>query len=188
MMSRVEARPLPQKQSDAFDAPGLVALSDADMVASAYADDKLGPAVGQDAMMVLAFDGMGVAPTSRATIRIRSSVTGPPAPMAITPDGRYAIVIETRGPRPASGKDVGRAKLSLARGITVVDLRDLAHPTVAQRLLGPRVAATVSVSADGTLVAVAVLPIGDGGTTLLWIYRFIGGRLAEGKALQIPGW
>ena len=175
-------------QNDVFDAPALVVLSDADMVASAYADGKLGPAAGSDAMTVLTFDRTHAAPASRATLAVSNSVTGPPAPMAMTPDGRYAIVVETRGPRPPSGEDVGLANLSLARGITVVDLQDPVHPAVVQRLEGPRVAGTVSVSPDGRLVAIAVLPNGDGGPTPLWIYRFASGRLTDGKAVQIPGW
>ncbi len=177
-----------EPQSDAFDVPAIIALSDADMVASAYADGRLGPPAGTDTMTVLAFDGHHVAPTTTATLPVSNSVTGPPAPMAITPDGRYAITVETRGPRPASGEDVGLANLSKGRRITVVDLHDLAHPRVVQLVDGPPEAETVSINADGSLVALAVATDEHDTATPLWLYRFVDGRLVGGAGVAIPDW
>lgn len=178
----------PAAASDVFQAKALVALADADMVPSAYVDGQLGPAAGHDALAVLAFDGRQVAPTSVQTLPISNSVTGPPAAVAVTPDGRYAIAIETRGPRPAPGGAATLAGLAQARTITVVDLADPRQPRVVQQLAGPRHASSVSVSADGTLVALAVHPDGDGRATPLWLYRFRAGRLLDGAAVPVPGW
>lgn len=173
---------------DAFQAKLLVALSDADMVPSAYVDGKLGPVAGADALSVLAFDGRQAAPRNVQTLPISNSVTGPPAAVAVTPDGHYAITIETRGPRPASGADVTLAGLPNGRTITVIELTDPRHPRVVQQLAGPQRATSVAVSADGTLVALAVHPEGDGTATPLWLYHFAQGRLAGGAAVPIPGW
>lgn len=175
-------------QPEAFDAPMIVALTDADMVPSAYADGRLGPAAGRDGLTVLRFDGRSLRPSSTAAIPVSASVAGPPAPMAITPDGRFAIVLETRGPRPASGEDVGIAGLSHARTITVVDLAGAAGPKVVQVVEGPRQAAAVSISRDGTLVAIGVSAEGDGKATPLWLYRWRDGRLGDGQPVAIPDW
>ena len=180
--------PAPATPDDAFQARLLVALSDADMVPSAYIDGKLGPVAGADALSVVAFDGLRATPASVQTLPISNSVTGPPAAVAVTPDGRYAITIETRGPRPASGADVQLGGLPNGRTLSVVDLADPQHPRVVQQLAGPARAASVSVSADGTLVALAVNPAGDGTATPLWLYHFAQGRLAGGAAVPIPGW
>ncbi|WP_233635997.1 lactonase family protein [Hymenobacter setariae] len=178
----------PALQNDDFQAKILLALSDADMVPSAYADDHLGPVAGTDVLSVLAFDGQRAAPTSVRTLPLSNSVTGPPAAVTTTPDGRYAIVIETRGPRLASGADVKLSGLPNGRTLTVVDLRDPQKPRVVQQLVGPARAVSVSVSADGTLVALAVHPAGDGTTAPLWLYHLAGGQLTGGVAVPIPGW
>lgn len=78
----------------------LVAVSDADMVASAYSDGKLGPAQGADALSVIRL-GRPPGELRAAATGVSNSVTGPPAAVAVTPDGRYAVVAELRGPRPA---------------------------------------------------------------------------------------
>ena len=173
---------------DAFQAKMIVALSDADMVPSAYIDGKLGPVAGHDALNVVAFDGNHVAPASVQTLPISNTVVGPPAALTITPDGRYAISAEGRGPRPASGADVTLAGLPQGRTLTVIDLADPQHPRVVQQLAGPQRVTSVSVSADGTQVALAVHPAGDGTATPLWLYRFRQGQLSGGAAVPIPGW
>ena len=173
---------------DAFQAKLLLALSDADMVPSAYVDGKLGPVAGSDVLNVVAFDGHRAEPRGVQTLPISNSVTGPPAAVTTTPDGRYALTIETRGQRPASGQDVTRAGLPAGRTITVVDLSDPQRPRVVQQVVGPAYANSVSVNADGTLVALAVNPQGDGTATPLWLYHFAQGRLAGGAAVPIPGW
>lgn len=97
-------------------------------------------------------------------------------------------MIETRGPRPANGEDVGIVGLSHARTITVVDLADATGPKVAQVVDGPRQANAVSISRDGTLVAVGVSADGDGKATPLWLYRYQDGHLSDGQPVPIPDW
>ena len=184
---QTRAQPSPA-QTDFFQAKLILALSDADMVPSAYVDGKLGPVVGSDVLNVLAFSGRQAAPTSVRPLPVSNSVTGPPAAVATTPDGRYAIMVETRGPRPASGADGTLSGLANGRTVTVVDLVNPVQPRVVQRLVGPARAASVAISTDGKLVALAVHPNGDGRATPLWLYRFAGGRLTDGTPVPIPGW
>ncbi|WP_223654070.1 hypothetical protein [Hymenobacter psoromatis] len=172
--------------SDAFQAKALLALSDADMIPAAYVTGQLGPPAGADALTVAAFDGHRAQPVSVKTLPISNSVVGPPASLALTPDGRYAILAEVLGPRPTAQATL--ADLPNGRTLTVVDLADPQRPRVVQRLPGPARVSSVSISADGALVALAVNPRGDGTGTPLWLYHLAQGQLSGGVAVAIPGW
>lgn len=110
-----------------FDFKGryLVSVSDADMVASAYLDGHLGEVEGKDALSVIRLD-KPVNELTAKTVEASNSVTGPPSSVAVSPDGRYAIVIETRGQRSADCKLL--SDLPAGKRITVVDLSDPDHP------------------------------------------------------------
>ena len=89
-----------------------------------------------------------------------NSVTGPPAALAVSPDGRYVIIVETLGPRAQ-----GQTKLSelpLGQTLLVVDLADPDRPKLVQRLACPAQPETVSINAAGSLVAVTFGPKGSG--------------------------
>ena len=178
----------PRPTIPAFDFKGrfLLATSDADMRPSAYLDGKLGPADGADALTVIRLDrpSRELRPVA---IPVSNSVTGPPAVVAVTPDGRYAIVIETRGPRPAK-PDPLLKDLPRGRTVTVVDLIDPDHPKVTQRVTSGEQPSAVSISADGSLVAVCYDAHGAGKATPLALYRFRGGQLSEPVTPAVPGW
>lgn len=182
--------PYPQERSPAapFDFKGrfLVSVSDADMMPSAYVDGKLGPVDGADALSIIRLNRAGRELRAIET-PVSNSVTGPPAALAITPDGRYAIVIETRGSRPAKA-DPRLSDLALGRTISVVDLSDLDQPKVVQRVQGGEQPLSVSINAQGSLVAVSFDPNGAGKTTPIAIYRFSDGELSTPVTPQIPGW
>ncbi len=172
-----------------FDFQGrlLVSASDADMVPSAYIDGKLGPVDGADALSVIRLDRRGQG-LSAVEIPVSNSVTGPPASVVATPDGRYALVIETRGPRP---KDMARTTLKdllPGRAITVVSLADPDHPRVVQRLRTFEHPLSISLDAAGSLAAVTFSPKGAGRTIPLAFYRFRYGRLSAPRTPKIPGW
>ena len=163
----------------------LVAVSDADMLASAYADGDLGPAQGADALSIVRLDRP---PAKRevATTRVGNSVTGPPAAMAVTKDGRTAIVVETLGPR---GRGMTTLKqLPVGRSLAVVDLSNPDRPRVVQRVACPAQPQTVSIDPGGTCVAVTFGLQGDGKTIPLAIYRLKDGRLSTLASPTIPGW
>ena len=136
ILSQTSAAAQSRAAVPSFDFKGrfLLATSDADMRPSAYLDGKLGPADGADALTVIRLDrpGRELRPVA---IPVTNSVTGPPAVVAVTPDGRYAVVIETRGPRPALANPLLK-DLPPGRTVTVVDLIDPDHPKVTQRVRG----------------------------------------------------
>ncbi len=82
-------------QPGRFDAPFL-AVSDADMVATAYADGQLEPLPdAQDALTLLENGAV------TATIPASNSVISWPQVVDRSDTGRFAAVVETRGPPPA---------------------------------------------------------------------------------------
>ena len=164
----------------------LVVASDTDMLPSAYIDGKLGPLAGPDQLSVLRLDRPTQAMVP-ATVEVTNSVIGPPSSIALTPDGRYAIVIETQGPRPAGQADAKRSDLPPGRTITTVDLADPDHPKVIQRATIFDDPLSVSVNADGTLVAVVFKKSPKRTQPLLAIYRLEQGKLSEPLVPSIPG-
>jgi DNA-binding beta-propeller fold protein YncE len=170
-----------------FQGRALLVASDADMRASAYVDGRLGPPAGADALSIVAL-GRHPRELRAAAIAVSNSVAGPPVAVAVTPDGRHAIVVETFAPRPPDKPDARFSDLKFGNRIQVIDLGDLARPQVVQTVEGPVRPDAVSISADGTLVAVAVNPNGDGTRTPLVLYPFVRGRLGAPVTPDLPGW
>lgn len=172
-----------------FDFKGrlLVTVSDADMVASAYVDGRLGTAQGEDTLSVVRLNG--TPDTMRAAqIPVSNSVTGPPAAVVTTPDGRYAIVVETLGPRRLDKADAKLSDLPLGKTLAVIDLTNPDKPQVVQRIACPAQPETVSLNASGALVAVTFGKQGAGKTTPLALYHFHDGRLSDAMIPNIPAW
>ena len=168
--------------ADAFRGRLLVVASDGDMRASAYQGDRLGPAT-RDLLTVVRLD-RPFAGARPATVAVRNSVVGPPCALALTPDGRYAVVAETRG-RNSLGSNAKLEELPPGRALTVVDLRDPDHPRVVQEIIGPENPLSVAVSPEGARVAVAYS--GEAGTAPLVLYSFRDGRLTHPESPVVPG-
>lgn len=164
----------------------LIVASDTDMLASAYQDGKLGPAVGSDVLSTIRLDG-GRTPMRTATVEVTNSVTGPPAAVAVTPDGKYAIAVETQGPRAAGKPEATMNDLAPGKKITVVDLQDPDKPKVVQQVESYERAVSVSVNPAGTLVAVAFAPKTAPKQPPLVLYRFRNGRLFDPLEPSVPG-
>lgn len=179
-----------ERQADAgFDFKGrmLVSVSDADMVDSTYIDGNLGSVDGRDALSVIRLDK----PSRKlraVEVGVSNSVTGPPDSIAVTPDGKYAIVIETRKQRPAGKLDLKLSDLAVGRTITVVDLSNPDRQRVVQRIESFRQPTSIAINPQGSLVAVSFDPRGDGKQMPLAFYRFRGGKLSTPLTPQIPGW
>ena len=109
---------------------------------------------------------------------------GPPCALALTPDGQYAVVAETRG-RNTRGPNAKLEDLPPGRALSVVDLRDPERPRVVQELIGPENPLSVAVSPDGARIAIAYS--GKDGTTPLVLYSFKGGRLSDPVSPVLPG-
>ncbi|TGD95297.1 hypothetical protein EU555_28795 [Methylobacterium nonmethylotrophicum] len=166
----------------------LVSVSDADMLASAYVNGELGPREGSDALAVVP---LGAHPRDLKAFEapVSNSVAGPPAAVAVSPDGRYAVVVETFAPRSAAERAGERfSDLRPGRALTVIDLGDPTRPTVVQVVEGLERPDSVSFSADGSLVAVTHHPLGAGRAAPIALYPFSSGRLGTAVAPAIPGW
>lgn len=170
-----------------FQGQMLLALSDADMVASAYVDGKLGPIEGSDTLSVI---GLGGDPRQwrAATVAASNSVAGPPVALATTPDGRHAFVVETFTPRPSGKEDAVFGDLRPGNRLQVIDLSDPARPRVVQTVETPLRPTALSVSADGAIVAMTVHPAGGGRENPLVLYPFANGRLGAGQTPAVPRW
>ena len=162
----------------------LVIACDTDMLPSAYLGGTLGPEVGPDQLAVIRLD-RPMPELRAATIPVSNSVTGPPASVAVTPDGRYALVIETRGPRSAAALYL--ADLPQGHAVTVIDLNDPDHPKVVQKLQGFEHPLSVSINREGNLVAVAFAAADTPNHPPLALYRFENGRLLQPLTPAIPG-
>ena len=145
----------------------LAVLSDGAMLASGYVDTQLGPPVSpvEDTLTLLQFDAEGHARVT-ASVPVSNSVAGWPNCLDVSPDGRFAIVAETFGPRPASARVIA----DIPPG-AVVSVIDLAAGRVVQSLeLGPhpsRVAfhpggAWVLVTRNGGDHPITLLPFREG--------------------------
>ncbi|OWW18845.1 hypothetical protein AYR66_03845 [Noviherbaspirillum denitrificans] len=170
-----------------FKGRALVLVSDADMLASAYVNGELGPREGTDALSVIP---LGAPPRELKafSVPVSNSVAGPPVAVATTPDGRFAIVVETFGQRPDNNERHHFGDLKHGNQIAVVDVSDLQRPRVVQRVTGLERPDSVSVNAAGNMIAVALNPQGAGGKTPLALYEFRDGRLGPVQTPQVPGW
>lgn len=181
-------------QSRDLAAPGdfkgrmLVSISDADMVASAYVNGQLGPRENSDSLSLIPL-GRHLRDLKAVEVPVSNSVAGPPVALAVTPDGRYAIVVETFTPRPSDERsDHAFRDLRHGRTLTVIDLVDSAKPVIVQRVEGLERPDSVSVSPDGRLVAISVNPLGSGKDQPIAFYPFANGRLGEPVMPRIPDW
>ena len=127
----------------------IVSIHDGDMLSSAYVDGRLGPRESEDVLTVLS-----LADLSFASVPVSNSVAGAPTAVAVTPDGRFAVVSESFGPRPENGETFG--DLPIGTRVTLVDIADIADPAVVDTAeIGDRLDG-LSLSPDGSMVAVAL--------------------------------
>lgn len=164
-----------------FEGTALVTIGDADMLASAYVDGRLGPAEGRDALSVIPLGG-DPRKLRAFDVAVSNSVAGPPSSVATSPDGRYAFVVESFGPRPPGAATF--KELKPGSRLTVVDLATLSAPRTVESIdIGTR-PTSVSVSPNGRTVAVALHPL-DG--RQLALVPFLDGRLGEPVFVGMPG-
>jgi hypothetical protein len=173
-------------QVSAFKAKYLICVSNADMVPSAYSNDQLGPVEGVDALFIVSLNGYP-SEWKATAINVSNSITGPPAVLSITPDGRYAIVMETLKQRKESGDVKELSELKPGSLVTVVDISN-GTPKAVQKIDTPGIPLTISINADGTLVAVTLQPQGVGEKTPLALYHFANGKLSTPTIPEIPDW
>ena len=164
----------------------LVSISDADMLASAYVNGLLGPREGRDALSVIPLNGHA-RNLQAYEVEASNSVAGPPVAVAVTPDGRYAIVVETFTPRPEGAwENQTFGDLQQGDRLQVFDLAEPTRPTLVQDMAIAERPDAVSINADGSLVAVTFNPNGAGTETPLAIIPLSNGRLGEPSYPEVP--
>ncbi len=170
-----------------FEGRYLVSVQDADMLSSAYVNGMLGPREGSDTLAVIQLDG-DPREWKAAEVFASNSVAGPPAAVDISPDGRFAIVIETWTERPDNDLAHTFSDLAPGRTLSVFDLQDPANPMAVQRLEGLVRPDSVRFNHDASLVAITYHPAGAGTETPITLHRFENGRISSGFAAEIDGW
>ncbi|MEM8908464.1 MAG: hypothetical protein AAGD05_11505, partial [Bacteroidota bacterium] len=125
-----------QKLPFDFEAKGLLILSDADMVASAYIDGVLNtdPKV-VDALTVVQWDTLASGIHCQE-LQVPNSVTNWVNGMDITEDGQTAFVIDTKGSLPRSMQKVKNVFEDLPNGnmLYAIDLSDLQRPVLLDQI------------------------------------------------------
>ncbi|MDB9526255.1 hypothetical protein PN498_09675 [Oscillatoria sp. CS-180] len=165
----------------------LVSVSDADMLSSAYVNGLLGPREGRDALSVIPLNGH-VRDLQAYEVEASNSVASPPVVVTVTPDGRYAFVTETFTPRPDGPAETQTfADLSFGNRLQVFDLADPTQPTLVQDLAIAERPDSVSINADGSLLAVTFHPAGAGSETPIALIPFNNGQIGEPIYPTIPG-
>lgn len=159
----------------------LVSISDADMVASAYVDGQLGPREGSDALSVIPLQGDYRSWKAREVV-VSNSVAGPPTAVDVSPDGRWAFVVESFS--QASENAATFSDLTVGNSLTVVDLNDPNNPKVRQRINIGKRPESVNVSPKGDYIAVTLHPPGERKIALV---PFSNGNLGKPSYYPIPG-
>ncbi|MGH1413551.1 MAG: hypothetical protein ACRBB0_08655 [Pelagimonas sp.] len=170
-----------------FEGQYIASVSDADMVASAYVDGRLGPNEGHDTLSIVQ---LSHDPSDLRAVEVpaSNSVAGPPASLDITPDGKYAFVIETWTARPDTMTDARFSDLSPGDLLQVFDMKDPTAPTLISQTKIPLRPDAIRVNHDGSLIAVTFHNNGGGATSPLALFPFREGTLGEPVFPDVPGW
>ena len=171
-----------QNRTAPFDFKGryLVSVSDADMLASAYVDGKLGFREGADALSVVPLGG-DYRTWRAAETSVSNSVAGPPSSICVSPDGRWAFVIETFGQPAATGKTFG--DLPAGNRLTVINLQNPSKPVVTESIRIGNRPESVAINPEGNLIAVTLHPPNEKPLALVPFER---GKLGQPTYHSIP--
>jgi DNA-binding beta-propeller fold protein YncE len=135
----------------------LVTISDADMVASAYVDRQLGAREGQDALSIIPLGGDYRQMRGIELAGVTNSVAGPPSAVTVSPDGRWAFVVESF--KPATEAMTLFTDLELGNRLTAIDLSNPRQPRIHRQIdVGTR-PETVEISPKGDMLLVTLHPV-----------------------------
>ena len=169
-------------RSVSFSGDKLLIASDADMVATAYADAKLDRvAEVEDALTII---GLPLDPNNPqiASVRVSNSVMSWPQIIATSPNGKRAYVVEVRS-RPEDGIQQLNTIDDMPEGkyLTAVDLSNPNQPEIIESVAVGTNPEHISISPDGQLLAINLQ---DKGRELLIIKLQPDGTL--GKRFYFP--
>lgn len=160
LIEPVGIAPIATNAAAPFTGQALLVASDADMVATAYADARLDRVPGiEDALTVVALPldltQPDAAPAAIASTQVSNSVMSWPQIIAFSPDGQRAYVAEVRS-RPADGVQELENIDDMPPGnnIAVVDISNRSQPRVIESVEVGRDPEHLSISPDGRFLAV----------------------------------
>lgn len=156
----------------------LLALSDTDMAATAYADGGLEPLPGVSDTLTLADTAKGPLAEARAP----NSVISWPQVLATSPDGRFAYVVETRAAPPSGTSRLDSIRdLPAGSRLTVFAISPSGLRPIAEADAG-RNPQSVSLSGDGRWLAIVSE---DGGGQLI-VFALNEGRPGRRHVFALP--
>ncbi|MEL6158232.1 MAG: hypothetical protein AAFR18_03315 [Cyanobacteria bacterium J06627_32] len=160
-----------------FTGQALLVASDADMVATAYADAKLDRVAGIEDTLTVVELPLNAEQPQIAAIPVSNSVMSWPQIIAVSPDGQRAYVVEVRS-RPDNGvnefDDIDQ--MPEGRQLSVVDISERSQPKVIERVNVGRNPEHISISPDGQFLAVN---LNEPGKELLIVELQADGRLGQ---------
>jgi DNA-binding beta-propeller fold protein YncE len=143
------------KQPVIFNGDKLVIASDADMVATAYADAKLDRVAGVEDTLTVIDLPLDSSNPLIASIQVSNSVISWPQIIATSPDGKRAYIVEVRS-RPQDGIQELDTIDDMPEGkyLTFVDLTNSAQPKIIESVAVGRNPEHISISPDGQFLAI----------------------------------
>ena len=183
LIEPVKITPVSQSPSPLeFSGKALLVASDADMVATAYADAKLDRVKGIEDTLTRINLPLDPANPDISTLQVSNSVMSWPQIMAISPDGQRAYIVEVRA-RPDDNIQALNTLDEMPEGqlLTVVDIANPTQPQIIESVNVGRNPEHISISPDGKFLAVNLK---DSGRELLIIELQADGKL--GKKTYIP--
>jgi DNA-binding beta-propeller fold protein YncE len=148
----------------------FLTAGDADMAGTALANKELGERdPGSHDTVTIVTMPLTEPKTSYAQAEVSNSALCPPTCLAVTKDGKYAFVVEYRGPAKADSKTID--DLPIGNKVTALDLSDPLKPTISAVIDLIKEPIAVAVHPGGAFIAVAaqtarkqivIVPIKDG--------------------------
>lgn len=184
----------PSSYGDTLDHPWsfkgkyLISTSDADMVASAYVDGKLGPKEGQDALSII---DLSKPPRDYSAIEVpaSNSVAGPPAVLAVDPLGEYAYIIETFTPRPDNSNPHTFKDLQLGSLLTVYNIKNKQKPRLVGKQQIKQRPDGIDISPDGQWLVINYHPTTPSfNSQPLGLYKVRDGKIIQRHFPALPDW
>jgi DNA-binding beta-propeller fold protein YncE len=156
LIEPVEITSISQSQQPVtFNGDKLLIASDADMVATAYADAKLDRVAGIEDTLTVIDLPLDSSNPQIASVQVSNSVMSWPQIMATSADGKRAYIVEVRS-RPGDGIQELDTIDDMPEGkyLTVVDLAIPSQPKIIESVAVGRNPEHISISPDGQLLAV----------------------------------